>query len=192
MIKFNEERHEYSKNGIIVPGVTSVLDDIGLYNYDFVDKETMDLAKQFGKAVHKTTELSDLHKLHHALDTNLKPCLNQWERFKKDFKVTIIEVERRVFSKRYFYCGTLDRILVMKVLSDEEVLLDIKTGCKMKSHAIQNSAYKKAIEEEGRKLGKTTYTLYLSDDNYKLEPHSNKNDINTFLSALAIYNFKRS
>jgi len=126
------------------------------------------------------------------LNPKLKPCLNQWKKFKKDFKVTIIEVERRVFCKKYFYCGTLDRILVMKAISNEEVLLDLKTGCKMKSHAIQNAAYKKAKEEEGRKLGKTTYTLYLSDDNYKLVPHSNKNDINTFLSALTIYNFKRS
>jgi len=195
MIEFNEERHEYKHEGRVVPGVTSVLADIGLANYDYVDAETMEAAAKFGKAVHRVTELHDHNDLIlKGLDPILKKYLNQWKKFLKDSGAKIIEIERRVFCKVYFYCGTLDRVIE---IDGKYYVLDIKTGCKMKSHALQNAAYKYAYFNESingeisRRLGKTTYTLYLKEDSYKLEPHKDKNDINFFLSALQIYNFKR-
>jgi len=108
MIKFNEERHEYSKDGIIIPCVTDVLTSAGLYDmFGKVNRDVMEASKVRGKYVHSATEFYDLGTLDDStVHEEIRPYLDAWVKFRKDtgFKPRLIE--EIVFSKKYFYAGT--------------------------------------------------------------------------------------
>lgn len=189
---FDEATHTYYYNGNKVPGVTSILEDVGLSDFSMVPPDILAQAQALGTEVHHITELSDKGE-----DIGIQASeagmamLLQYDQFIYDFQVTFIEVEKKIFCEKYLYAGTLDRIAVFNKLSDKPVLFDIKTGQPSISHQIQTAAYEYAYKEDKRsKMDR--YTLYLSTEGYKLsEPYRNRQDFDVFLSALSVYNYKR-
>ena len=137
-----------------------------------------------------------VHKLTYLYDNNnigkydkkLEPWLAAWISFKRDYP-------------------DLD-----------EIVLDIKTGVKCASHAIQTAGYAILAEEQGRGLVlmeeplvsqiwgfagtpdrvysssgkiKHRWTVYLSKGKYKREKNKEKSDLSVFKSLMQVYNWKK-
>lgn len=189
---FDESTHTYYYKGNKVPGVTGVLEDVGLSDFSMVPADVLAQAQALGTEVHNLTELSDKKQ-----EPDFKPSevgmamLLQYDQFVYDFDVEFIEIEKKVFCEKYLYAGTLDRIAVLKKVSDQPVLFDIKTGQPSIAHKIQTAAYEYAYKTDKRsKMDR--YTLYLSSDSYRLsDPYRSRQDFDIFLSALSVCNYKR-
>lgn len=189
---FDVATHTYRYNGNVVPGVTSVIESVGLSDFSMVPHDVLEQAKAFGAEVHKVTEKLDRgQQIQGDISNATGLYLCHYIKFLHDLDVEIIEIEKRVFSEKYVYAGTLDRIAVLRKLSNQPVLFDIKTGVKSISHKVQTAAYEYAYKTDKRQK-MDRYTLYLSNDGYKLsEAHTSRKDFDVFLAALSVHNFKK-
>jgi len=189
---FDEETHLYTLSGERLPSVTQVLEELKLSDFSSVSDTRMEAALDFGKAVHLATQYDDKKTLdENTLDEKIRPYINAWRSFKKDYRVRIKKIEQRVMSKKYRYAGTFDRVaIVMDYLS----VVEIKTSVVIpKSACLQLVAYKDAYNSEnpGRTLSRRYAVLLKDDGTYKVEDYRDPSDINVFLAALAIYIYKR-
>jgi hypothetical protein len=103
----------------------------------------------------------------------------------KELDITIVENEKTVFSEKYKYAGTLD--ILAKVNHDKETtLIDIKTGKDIyPESALQVSAYKSALEEQGIKIKECAILLLMENGTYKYEICGER--ISGFLAAQTLY-----
>lgn len=194
-IGFNEADHTYTLDGESVPGVTSLLEP--LYDFRFVDQAVLEKSRDMGKKVHKTVELFeegvlDRNKLHPLLDAHLE----QWLKFKEDFRFLPRRHEVVVASRKYKFAGQLDcEGLLLPVAHDaneEPLLLDIKTGAQYAPHTLQTAGYKVASCEMGILPDSTKRaSLYLAEDGYDFRWHNNPFDLPAFLSLLTINHWRR-
>jgi hypothetical protein len=191
-LQFVEEGHKYTLDGLEIPSVTKVLNDIFPIS-DFVSKELLEEAGKLGKQVHNATELWDREILdYEELHPLLKAYLNSWVKFRKDYNFEPTDIELQLFHPVYKYAGRIDRV---GFSGKDKILLDIKSGTKQKTHAYQTAAYEELFNYDKKKkefLIKKRWTVYLSEDGYKVEPYLSPNDRNIFLACLTIYNAKRS
>jgi hypothetical protein len=117
--------------------------------------------------------------------------VNCWNLFldwwnQQNYKV--VDIERKLFSKKYGYVGTLD--LVVKNDKGEFVLIDLKTSNQIVfGYVLQANAYKQAYEEEtGRKIS-SCFCLRTGKKDSKVEVAPiplNKKLFNTFLGVKLI------
>lgn len=194
-LKFDDAAHRYTLNGVELPSVTHILNDV-LDEYSDIDPETMRRAQERGTAVHKTCELYDKDQLDfESLDPVIAPYLEAYIRFLSETGFNPQVIEQSVNSLKYGYAGTLDRIGAPK-RSKNRWQVDIKTSSALgKSVGPQTAAYDQAAREGGwiePKEKVQRFALQLKDDgNYRLVPFDSATDFNVFLSALTIYKFKR-
>jgi len=182
-LEFDDERHEYSVCGKVVPSVTQILKSVGLID----DRWFNDHACTRGSYVAEATAYDDRGILDFAsLDDEIKPYVIQWRRFLAESKAEVLEVERRVFDEAHWYAGTFDRILSMP-RNSWPVLIDIKTGGPAPWHKLQTAAYA-ATQREYMLRG----SVYLSPDSYSWSPHKELGDRNVFYAACAVHNWKES
>jgi len=189
---FTEKDHKYFLDGTEIPSVTQVLQEAGLINLEWVDKEVLKAKALFGTKVHKTTELYDKGTLDIAeLHPTLSGYLNGWVKFRNDYDFIPTYIEIMLFHKLYKFAGRIDRV---GCLGDDLALVDIKSGTKQKVSSIQTAGYELLYNQDKTKKDqiKKRYLVYLNKDNYKVEECKNINDKNIFLSALTITNYKRS
>lgn len=188
-LTFDADTHRYQLNGVSLPSVTQV---IGYLNdFSQVPPETLERACHFGTAVHKATELYDLGTLDvDSLDPALVPYLDAWKKFLADTGFINEFVEEKVFSKKYGYAGTVDRI---GILQRHRSIIDIKSMSSISnSHSIsvQTAGYEQAFSEmwDENKQSFRRYALQLKGNgNYNLVPYNDMTDFNVFLSCLNIY-----
>lgn len=193
-LEFDEALHKYSRNGMPVPGVTEVLESVGISDFTFVDPDTLEYAKQLGTAVHRVCEMYDNQTLDfNSIDPVVVPYLEGWKKFKADYDVEIIENELRVYDPTYCYAGTLDKIV--KILSGTRVLLDIKSGEKTRAAQIQTSAYLRAFKYPTDGPGiMERWCIYLDNEGgFKRVIHRDyERDISVFLGALSVCVYKQN
>jgi hypothetical protein len=176
VIGFDAATHRYTLDGMPVPGVSEVLTPA--YDFRFVDAGAMERARDLGTKVHRTVELFEQGTLNLAtLHPVLLAHLDQYRRFKDDFRYVSLGQEVKVASRRHRYCGTLDnwgRFEPAQAGEPEEYALpDIKTGAIYAPHKLQTAAYKLAAVEMGF-LPKTAKRLsvYLAEDQYEVRWHT--------------------
>ena len=139
-----------------------------------------------GTVVHGLIE-DFIHKKEIPMQSDPK-VVNCWNMFldwwnKQGYEV--VEIEKKLYSKKYNFVGTLD--LVVKDKSGNLVLIDIKTSNRIVfGYVLQANAYKKAYEEEtGNKIS-SSFCLRLGKTDKKPEianmPLNNKL-FNAFLGA---------
>ena len=186
--QFNEEKHEYTLGGIVIPGVTQVIQDAGLINFDGVNKELLDYKADIGRKVHSATELYDSGILdEESLHPILKGYFDSWVKFRKDFKFEPVKIEAQLFHPIYRFAGRIDRI---GMIDKDETLVEIKSGGKQKVHEIQTAGYSLLWCQDKKKI-KRRIAVYLSEEGYKIEEHKNPSDKNIFIACLSIYNYKK-
>ena len=87
-------------------------------------------------------------------DPKVTNCWNLFLGWQNDAGYVPIEIEKKLYSKKHNYVGTLD--LIVKDKSGKLVLIDIKTSNFISfGYVLQANAYQKAYEEEtGKKISK--------------------------------------
>lgn len=192
-LTFNEVLHQYILDGVILPSVTEVLKGVGIIDFSMVPASILDRACKFGTAVHMTTELSDRGILdEETLDPNLKPYLAGWRLFRQEYGFIPTHIEGRIFSKIYRVAGTPDRVGSWNI-DDSIIIPDIKTSFELyPANAIQLAAYEMMYKEITKPKVKVKRLSVLLDDKgaYKVNEWKDKNDLNIFIAALSVYNWK--
>jgi len=191
MLTFTSDTHQYFWNSIPVPSVTQIIEDAGLSSFDKVPWHILKKAAEIGTYVHKAADLYDSNTLDFAnLDDFLLPFLEAWQLFLKETGMKILQSEKKLYSQKYGFAGTLDRL---GIIQEEEALIDIKTGVKSISHGVQLAAYEQLCKEnkltEKRRLKRITVKLK-ENGSYSIDSYKDRSDFAVFLNALAINKFK--
>lgn len=186
-----DKNHIYRWNGVIVPGVSEILEAGGFTDFSHVPDSILIPAQKFGKAGHAACHLDNLDGLdENTLSKPLKPYLASWRKFKADYKAIIIISEAKVYSNKWGFAGTLDNIVKIK---DELILIDLKTSSSMQAATeLQTAAYKIAFEEqEGLKISKR-WGVQLCDTGIPIiHKYNERTDEATFKGAISGYRFKK-
>jgi hypothetical protein len=173
--------HEYTIDGKVYPGVTTILGDVyGRFPYP-------EGAAERGHHVHLATQLFDEDDLDdESLDPLVAGYLEGWKRFRDEMDFVPTQIEKLVHNEVYGYCGTLDRIGTMK---GKLYLIDIKSGAKEWWHRIQTAAYALCLPPD------TVFkraSVYLSaEGKYKIDYYINKQDYHDWLSTLRVWQIKK-
>jgi len=195
MLTFDKENHIYYWNEEQVPNVTSVIEECGFINTEYIDP----IYALRGQYIHKITELYDLGTLDpESVDHQLQPWLDAYIQFKNDMgdDYEILEVEKKFYHNVYNhnYAGCIDRICR---IDGDLASLDIKSGSTpIRFVELQLSAYNDYIEYEyGEGEFSYGYELKLhpekpkkDDKLYTLRKHDNRFD--KFQKCLDLYNYK--
>ena len=139
-----DENHRYTVDGVSVPGVNEILDDVlGKPFYP----DDGGAAMKFGTLVHETCQMDDEGDLdEESVDPSILPRLAAFREFKRLTGWVTLSRETMVshpamYAGRYDYCGTMPvrgRV--------RGVLLDLKSGKPLKRVRLQLAAYKMAIQ----------------------------------------------
>ena len=196
-LTFDKEWHCYKLNNIPMGGVSSILKRAGLIDLSGIPEDVLNRARDFGTAVHMACELADKGMLDRdSLDQALTPYLLAWEKAKEEMSLDIKAIEMPVYSKRWWYAGTLDRV-AMQLRSipqkPKRVLVDIKSSSTVyPSMKIQLAGYQIAWEEmNGQKIDERWVVQLLKTGQYRVHQYKDPADLQVFLSAVQISKFKR-
>ncbi len=172
-----DEKHRYILDGKRILSVTQVLVKSGIIKTDFFS----DYACECGSKIHEAINLYDIDDLYEpALRHDVVPYLDQWKKFKNESGFVVLESEQVVYSKKYGYIGTYDKV---GLLNDRPILLDFKSGASHAWHGLQLAAYRQAlIECDGPKCRR--FTLVSDGEKYKLHEHKSSDDFSKFAAAL--------
>jgi hypothetical protein len=197
MLTFSPADHRYEFDGKEVPSVTKILGEfitIGLvYISTFTGArilaETMEAARDFGKAAHSMIALDIAGELDEdALDPKLAAVLIQWHRLCCMVRPEIIMSETPLYCSAHGYAGTPDIVCKIKgVLS----LIDCKTGM-MGMTGPQTAGYEMPVREHLKTRARfDRYGLHLPKDGsgFRLVKYDDRNDLQFFLSRLFQYRY---
>lgn len=186
-LDFDEEKHEYRLNGVRLPGITTVLGDLGLIDTTWFTDEMRD----FGVLRHYVTELDDLGILHEpSVDPRLIPTLNGWREWRARERFIPTFVECRVYSA-FGYATIIDRVGYFEPNPNAIVVVNLKGPADLPAYAIQLAAEQRAFEERtGLAVSRRLSVNISRDGQVKAKDHTNHDDITTFLSALAVWRWK--
>ena len=196
MLTFNEELHEYRWNGVIVPSVTTLINEflkvningsdwhINRFTGAVIPSYLMEEGAAKGRDLHFGCECILKGGLDwNALDPEYVDPLKQFEKWLKDFSIEPLYVETRFFHPKYKYAGTID---IIAVIEKALAFIDLKTGL-CDTVGPQTHAYEKGWCAENKYIGRTArYTLWLpkKGDKYKFEKLTNESDFEFFKACL--------
>ena len=200
-----DANHQYSENGVHVPGVTSILGEwikAEWYGQTFYvhartgftlsESRIKELAS-IGTAIHRGMlfMLTGQGLNWDRLNPVLVAPLRQGEKWIQENKPTVIIAEKPLYSKRYGYAGTLDLFCATnKTKKGHRMLIDIKSGM-FDSAGPQTAAYEVlAREETGFKGIIDRFVLRLPKDGSEggMVALTDKTDLQYFLHKLTIWN----
>lgn len=182
-IDFDAATHTYRVAGIVRPSVTQILHPI--HNFDHVDPDVLERARQFGTHVHAATDLFDRGILDEDnLDLPLVPYLEAYKTFLLETGFVVTHSEERVYNPRQKYCGTLDRRGTWK---GSTWLLDFKSGAVPRSVGLQTAGYQMSLDPGERP--KRRLCLQLKRNSYRLIKCEESSDWSYFVGFLNVHRF---
>lgn len=184
-IEFEPDGHVYRLDGRVLPSVTQILEPYtGL---EFVDKELLRRAAEFGSHVHEACHLHDTGQLDEAsLDPALVPYLDGWKQFLEDSGAVVILSEHRVASRKHGYAGTFDKLMFW---GKSRRMVDVKSGTVLpRTVGPQVAAYCEAYDEGTRERIRDRYCIHLPGaGKYKSHKLTDARDWNYFKAALVLH-----
>lgn len=183
IVSFDAATHAYDGGKLV--SVTTVIKAAGLMGPMPDDPFYM----QRGTAVHLVCQLHDEGDLDlNTVDPKIAGYFEGYIKFLLEHGYHDWDtIEKPIGNGQY--AGTPDRIVTKRPRS----VWDIKTGDHMPWHAIQSAAYVNLLEDP---FSYSRYGLYLTDDGkYSIKEFPKAeyvSDLNAFLSALNIYNWRRN
>lgn len=179
-LTFDADTHTYRFDGVVVPGVTTILKP--LTDFSTVPPHVLDAASAFGTAVHLACELDDLGTLDEAaLDPALKPYLDAWRKFSAEHAVQWDQIEQRVYHPTMRYAGTLDRF---GRVDGDLTVVDIKSSVQLyPSVGPQLAAYANALMHP---YAKRMAVQLKTDGTYVAKPYTDPSDWPMFASLLTM------
>ena len=147
---FDPGSHEYSEDdGIPIPSVTQIHKAAGVVDDRWFTAESRDK----GTAAHK---LCERYAAGHREDKHGRPLrdlpyVNAFAQWIDDYHPWAIDTECMIYHRLngIAYAGTFD---LRALIDGKRVLIDLKTGAKSKTHAVQLAAYSMAriVDKSGR------------------------------------------
>lgn len=179
-LEFDPTRHSYRLDGRELPSVTTILRHVGLINADWFTEES----RLIGEIAHQCVEYQIAGVLDESsVDHRIEGYLAAWLDFRAKTRIEI-ELSEHQTHYRGQFAGTLD---IFGTLRRRKTVIDIKTGQSAKWHALQTAAYAACVGAAFRGC------LYLHHDgSFAFEQHADPNDFGVFMSALALFNWKRN
>ena len=157
-IDFNEDKHEYSVDGVKVPSVSEILAPLNADRYGEINQAVLRSAAERGKAVHEICEAIDYDLFTSEMEDEMPPELEGYVgayfQFLFDHEVywemveQIVACYRGVEGEPPIYAGTIDRF---GIVDGKAAVVDIKTYASMTTEAqmtasCQTALYRSAIE----------------------------------------------
>ena len=190
-ITYREEDHQYWIDGVNVPSVTQVVDQL----HNFGDRDPGPAAMR-GTLIHKACELLILGTLDWStVDSSILPEVETFAAWWKESRFKPLLVEGLVGSRRYMFAGRLDLFGIWKT---GLALIDFKTGNEYPAYKFQTAGLRIALEEAmnaPRILARVPpiqrYCLYLKGDKARPVLHCDSRDHARFLAALTCSHTRR-
>jgi len=181
---FDPESHVYTVGGKSMPSVTKIIQIAKPVDFSHVSEDVLERARVFGNSVHEASALWDRGELDiFDLDPALAKPLDAWVRFKDQYKFIPTIIEEPMYSKKYGFVGTPDRI---GTIGKDKVQVDIKTGQDSWSIDLQTAGYD-ILSPVKRRL----IVFIPTDGNIKVRECSDRTDKTVFLSCLNIFNYRQ-
>jgi len=192
MLTFDETTHTYTEDGRKVPGVTHILQVVGLIDFSHIPENRREAALNRGSVAHKAAELYAVGKLDEStVHPKIIPYLEAYKKFKAENVKEILGVERRLVSWKFHYAGTDDQLIL--TLKDKIAVIDLKSSVDFSpANDIQLAAYMNLEKEAGTKPTERITVLLNDDGSYKIFPPKNSfaHDFNVFIATLSIANWR--
>lgn len=192
MITLDKEKHIYTVDGKVVPGVSEVLSAAGMIDLWGIPVFALEAARKLGTAAHLACEYYDDKILKKStLDIFLRPYLDGWIKFKADHCIEILEgIEVKGYSRKWGFAGTLDRVAAIK---GKLILIDIKTSAVLHPTVGPQLAAYKIIWEENNPDQRINqrWAVQLTPGDYKINCCKDNYDESVFISALQVYKFRK-
>jgi hypothetical protein len=193
-LTFSANTHTYVMNGEPVPSVTQILATTGLVDFSRIAPDVLERKRQIGIAVHGAAELHDLGMLDEASISNaVRPYLDAWIAWKAMTGFEPLLSEYPVYSERYRYAGTFDRL---GVIGKRQALIDIKSSA-MVGPAVgpQTAGYLRAAREMGLVGAREPVDRYAvllnGKGTAKMHALTDEADERVFLAALQLSMWKK-
>jgi hypothetical protein len=192
-IVFNPVTHKYFYEGKNVLGVNEILELCGLRDVSNIPVAKLMAGADRGHAVHTACELWDRADWDNIrLDAPLLPFLEAWKQFRADTSVSLIEIEKMVFSRAWGYAGRLDRIGLFP--DGRRAVIDIKTSATLSpATALQLAGYQIAYQDmfPKEKISSRIAVRLGRDGRYKMTEYKTEQDINVYKSCVIIAQWKK-
>ncbi len=188
-LEFEEETHTYRLDGKIIPSVTEILTDVGLYP-DF--SMTDPWYAERGSLVHLATHYYDNGTLDpDSIDDEIHGYLKSYLEFKNVYLFDVKESEMRVHDPIYWYAGTADKLGDIDWDGQRrEALPDLKCGPPEYGYQFQIAGYSMArgLHHSTLRLG-----VYLNKNGKlpKVIEYNDPGDFEIFKAATLLFHAKR-
>lgn len=192
-LTFEESKHIYTFNGIVLPSATTLMKPLSETVYGSIDKEVLDKAARKGTAVHSAIETYNNFGII-DIDTANKPYFDGYLKFAEEHSVSAYGSEIRLYHKELLYAGTADMIADV---DGKLTLIDFKTSHSVSDMlcGVQLEAYDRALKSHGLdfKIQQKVIVHLKKDGSYEL--HFFKiNDAEcwkVFTALITIDNYKK-
>lgn len=146
-LTFEPEGHVYRFNGEVVPSVTQLLEP--LHSFAGVPDDVLQAAQQRGTDAHLLCQYHDEGDLN---PSSVAECyagyLDAWTSFCREYGARWELIEQRLYSRRFRYAGTVDRVGTLERFPRTRWVLDIKTSAqKHRVWGLQTAAYRNQLIE---------------------------------------------
>lgn len=134
MIEFKEDTHQYFKDDLELPSVTTILKEIGCIDTTWFRPEHAER----GKHIHKMIELYENDELDWGSAEEYLPYLEKWIEFKGENEVEVQQTEVITYHPEFMYAGTIDWI---GEVNGRPAIIDFKSGQSLWWHKAQLCMY---------------------------------------------------
>lgn len=170
--KFNEETHEYTLNGKVIPSVTQILEKtLFEKKYDGVSEETLKKAAEYGTLIHKEIESYIKRGV-----VGFTEELYNFITIKEDNKLNKLQSEVKVHTDKM--AGTIDILGVKGITKHKNILADIKTTYKLDKEYVswQLSFYAYIVEHTTDTKIEELYAIWLRENKCEFVKVERKTD----------------
>ena len=198
MFIFDPILHKYTLNGKVLPSVTQITQPLS--DYSMVPHEVLERKKIIGTAVHMACELHDAGGVDEStIHDSCFPYFKAYLNFRAENPGEVVLNEQKVFSERWGFAGTLDRVFKMHEsrtqawFKGDLVQIDLKTVAKlMPATGPQTAGYALAMPDLGvpRTQIKRAALQLKRDGTYAIKPYTSADDEACFIGLLTVLNWR--
>ena len=190
-IEFDEERHLYRLDGVILPSVTQIMKPLSDEKYKNIPEEILRKAAYRGTVIHEAIEN---YIKYDFLDVpeGYEGYLNGFLEFKEEYQPEFLASEFRMAHKFLGYAGTCD---LLCMIDGELNLVDFKNTSVINEGLcrVQLEAYSQALSSHGIKVQQRRILQFKSDGtwmNMMFSPDAEAWRV--FGSLKVIYDYKKT
>lgn len=181
---FDEGKHEYRLDGVRLPSVTEVLEQLGFIEPQFYTEE----GRRRGLDVHYFCQYLDEGDYDPAAAKarGVDGYVESWRKFKEQAEgLKLLEIESRLYHPLYRFAGSPDRRVFLR---GTEQIWDLKSGAPEDWHGYQTAAYEMLFAKHPRgQRPRGGVHLQADGSLAKFKAHTDLNDGNYFIAFLTTY-----